>query len=498
MHRGLLFVAIVGLLGICTAGLSAADNIDERIKAFENGLRPAVSIAGEPEVRWTIEERMAHWKVPGMSLAVIRDGKIAWAKGYGLKQAGSDDPIDTETVFSVGSVSKVGTAAITLRMVDQGLLDLNRDVNEYLSRWQVPESDYSENRAVTLRGIMSHTAGLTVHGFGDFQPGAELPTVEDTLNGKKPARNRPVRLFAEPGSRFKYSGGGTTIEQLVIEEVSKLPFPEAASKYVFEPLGMHRSTYVNPLPASHGNIARAHNARGEPTALPRGWESMPETGASGLWTTPSDYARLVIAFIKSYEGAADTFLSTGVARDMMTEVGRSRFGLGPMLNGEGPSRRFSHGGANDSYRAHMEGHLLTGGGVVIFTNGTRGGSLAREVAMAVAAAENWAPGFTHAATVAKFPIAPEQLDALDGRYRLEPPATVSNYRAASTTQTYRVESKDGSLYLRRTKLIPVDANHFVFASNAATSVEFIRGYDGEVDRLVIRSGEYETEAKRRP
>jgi len=498
MRLQCLFLGLAWLLWAGSTTLVAADDVDARIEAFETGLRPAVSIEGEPQVRWTIQERMAHWKVPGMSLAVIRDGKIAWAKSYGVKQAGTDDMIDTETVFSVGSCSKVGTAAITLRLVDEGKLDLNTDVNKYLTRWQVPQNEFTETRAVTLRGIMSHSAGLTVHGFPDFRPGAELPTVVDTLNGTKPARTRPVRVFAEPGTRYKYSGGGVTIEQLVIEEVTGLSFPEAARHHLFEPLAMTRSTYENPLPTSHGNIARAHNSRGEPTALPRGWESMPEMGASGLWTTPSNYARMLIAFIESYRSAADTFLSADVARDMMTEVGPSPYGLGPKLSGQGTHRRFAHGGSNNSYKAAMEGHLVTGDGLVVFTNGANGGSLLREVTLAVSAAEAWGPGFTHAATLPNFAVSPAQLDEFAGVYRRQPAATVPNFRAAAANPVYRFKQTDGSLYLRSARLIPVDTCHFVLDGNPAVSFEFVRGYNGGVERLVITNGTYEVEAEKQP
>ena len=198
------------------------DDVKIRIHAFETGFRPQPDAEKQPDTLWTIEERMAHYKVPGMSIAVIRNGKVSWAKGYGLKLAGTTDSVDTETVFSVGSVSKVGTAAVTLRLVDQGKLDLDRDVNDYLTRWQVPQNELTADAPVTLRRIMSHTAGLTVHGFADFQPRESLPTVTDVLEGRAPAKNAPVRVELVPGTQFRYSGGGTTVEQLVIEEVTSL------------------------------------------------------------------------------------------------------------------------------------------------------------------------------------------------------------------------------------------------------------------------------------
>jgi CubicO group peptidase (beta-lactamase class C family) len=329
---------------------------------------------------------MEHYGVPGVSVAVIEDGEVLWAKGYGVKQAGSSDPIDTETVFSVGSVSKVGVAAITLRLVDERGLDLDRDVNGYLRRWQVPPNEFTAHEPVTLRRIMSHTAGLTVHGFGDYLPGEALPDIVEILDGTGPAKNPPVRVDRLPGSTSRYSGGGTMVEQLVIEDVTGLGFTEAARVYLFEPLRMNRSTYENPLPADHGNIARAHGPDGAPVALPRGWQSMPEAAASGLWTTPTDCARLIIALVESYHGDGDTFLAHRTAQDMMTPVPPSIFGLGPEIDGEGPTRNFVHGGANDSYRAFMAGYLAEGDGLVVFTNGTRGEELIREIRRAVAMA----------------------------------------------------------------------------------------------------------------
>lgn len=183
-------------------------------------------------------------------------------------------------------MSKVGAAATSLRLVDAGRIELDRDVGDVLTRWTIPANEFSTVEKPTLRRLLSHTAGFTVHGFADFQPGEELPTVEDILAGRPPAKNPPVVIDFTPGSQWRYSGGGITVEQLVIEEVTGMAFSDAAREWVFEPLGMTRSTYVNPIPASHGNIARAHGPDGEPRALPRGWEAMPEIAASGSGPPP--------------------------------------------------------------------------------------------------------------------------------------------------------------------------------------------------------------------
>jgi len=378
MRKITVFTALLMAPFMALFSVYAAAPLEARIQAFEAGLQSEGN-------RSNITERMAHYNVPGISIAVIEDGKIAWAKGYGVKLAGTKDAVDTDTMFSVGSLSKVGAAATTLRYVDAGNLDLDRNINTYLKRWKLPENELTKHSPVTMRRILSHTAGLTVHGFEDYQADDDLPTVFDTLDGVGTAKNSAVRVDIVPGSKYRYSGGGTTIEQLVIEEISGLSFPQAVYERVFMPLGMKRSSYQNPLPNSYGNKARAHDKNGQYD----GWEAMPETAASGFWTTPTDYAKMIIAFIKSYRGEENSFLSKPLARDMMTEVSPASVGLGPRLGGEGETRRFSHGGSNQSYKAYMEGHLATGNGVVIFTNGAQGSALIKEVYFSLARAEGW-------------------------------------------------------------------------------------------------------------
>lgn len=487
--RRLLLPLLIGTLLASQASLASAPRSEAaRIRVFETSLRPAVSVAGQPEQRWTLQERMEHWKVPGVSVAVIRNGKVAWAKGYGVLQVGGKELVDTQTLFSVGSVSKVGAAAVTLRMVDAGKLDLDRDVNSYLNAWKVPANPYTIAHPVTLRGVMSHSAGLTVHGFADYQPNETLPTTVETLLGRAPAKNAKVEVIYTPGSRFQYSGGGTTVEQLAVEEATGGDFPSAARRYLFEPLGMKRSTYENPVPASLGNIAKAHGWDGKPRALPRGYEAMPEKAASGLWTTPSDYASMVIAFIQSYQGTGN-FLSAPLAHQMMTEVGRSVFGLGPRLEGSGVSRRFSHGGANDSYMAWMEGHLATGNGVVIFTNATNGTELYTEARRAVALSEGWSQELDYHQQVPAFALSAAELSERTGVYAVGDAFVLTNFRHGSDDKAgYQIVQKDGTLYRRVqdewTRLYPMDASNFI-DEEGGTTYQFQRDYAGKLNALLV-------------
>lgn len=329
-------------------------------------------------LQFDLYSRMEHYGVPGISFGVIKDGKLDWAKGYGVLQQGFKEKVDTNTLFSVGSVSKVGTAVIIMKLKEKGVLDIDQDVNNYLTSWKVTENEYTKEQSVVLRRVLSHTAGLTVHGFADFYPNEELPTTVQILDGEPPAKNAPVIVNIPVGSQFRYSGGGTTVSQMVIEDQTGYLFYKAAESILFQPLNMPRSSYQNTLPGSVGNIAKAHNRNGDPVALPRGYQSMPEVAASGLWTTPTDFSKIMIMLMEAYQGK-NSYLSQATVRDMMTPVEPGEYGLGPRIKQEKNDIQFSHGVANDSYRASFIGSLDSKNGIIIFTNGTSGSDLINEL-----------------------------------------------------------------------------------------------------------------------
>ena len=363
--------------------------LTEKIAHLETKLTPPSRLWNQSPARETLVERMRHHNVPGVSIAIIEDNEVVWAKGYGKRRAGSDETVDTETVFSVGSLSKVAAAMVALRMVDAGLLDLDEDVNTYLEKWRVPYTPVAEGEHVTLRRLMSHTAGLNVHGFADFGPAEKNPTTVEILNGSGPAKNEPIIINTKPGSSYSYSGGGTTVTQLIVEDTTGQDFTAAAHAYVFEPLGMSRSTFENPLPSEIGNIASAHGPDGTLSAEPRGWHSFPETAASGLWTTPSEYARMLIALVESYLNEDGSFLSHALAQDALTQVPPSKFGLGPGVSGAGNSLQISHTGSNEAYKARFDYYPNRGEGIVIVTNGANGSKLRKEIRSAAAEVFGW-------------------------------------------------------------------------------------------------------------
>ena len=263
------------------------------IHQVETGLLRKVRIKGQPVHKWTIAERLAHYRVPGVSVAVITDGTLSWAKGYGIAGSKPEIAVTPETIFQAASISKTVSAIAALRLVELGKLSLDEDVNVKLRSWKLSPSEAMQGEHVTLRRILSHTAGLTVHGFPGYAQGAPVPTLPQLLSGAKPANSQPVRVDIRPGTRARYSGGGYEVMQELIEDVTGKPFTEVARELVLEPLAMHHSTYQQPLPARMSpQAAIAFDAQGDP--LSGKWHTYPEQAAAGLWTTPSDLAKVVI------------------------------------------------------------------------------------------------------------------------------------------------------------------------------------------------------------
>lgn len=392
---------------------------DRRIQAVEQGLRGPVQVAGEPVATMPLSERMAFYAVPGVSIAVIDNGRIAWARGYGMARPGQ--PVTPETRFSTGSVSKAVAAVAAMRRVEAGALALDADINRVLRGWKVPPSPLSAGRAVTLRGLLSHGAGLSVHGFyPGYQAGAPLPTNLQILNGQPPAVNQPVRIEIQPGSAWKYSGGGYQVVQQWLTEDMRTDFPSLMRRLVFEPLGMRRSSYEQ-LSMAEAPAASAIGHERSGNAVSGGWMLLPEMAAAGLWSTPTDLARLTVALQQSWQGRNRRFLSAATTREMFRrQIGE--WGLGFELQGQGRALRFRHSGDNLGYKAVIVGYPETGQGAVILTNGDRGSRLIDEILFSVAAAYGW-PDYAPRVKV-RGDVASAALARLEGTYALDTMAQV--------------------------------------------------------------------------
>lgn len=408
------WILVVGQPSRALAQQAEAD-LDARIARVETGLRFPVAIRGRPSVRMRLEQRMLAHKVPGVSVAVIDNFRIAWARGYGVREAGGTDPVTTETLFQAASISKPIAALAALRLVQEGTLDLDEDVNRKLKSWKVPENQFTATQPVTLRRLLSHSAGLTVHGFRGYAATERAPTLLQLLDGQPPTNSAPIRVDTFPGARWRYSGGGYSVMQQLLVDVSGRPFPEVMRTRVLEPLGMAHSTYEQPLPAHLlGKAASGHRSDG--TLINGKWHTYPEMAAAGLWTTPTDIARYAIHVQLAATGRSSSVLSPSTVAQMLT-VQAGTYGLGPGLEGQGRDARFSHGGANEGFRGFFIAFPERGQGAVIMTNADGGGALATEILRAIAEEYDWPTPLPVEKTVAA--VAPERLGRLAGRYALD-------------------------------------------------------------------------------
>lgn len=382
------------------------------IARIEAGLRPSVALDGKPVPTRTLAGEMARLHVPGVSVALIRDGKIAWAKGYGATVAGGA-PVTPDTLFQAASISKPVSAAGALHLVAQGRLDLDADIDTELAGWKLPPGPQDSH--ATLRQLLSHTAGTTVSGFPGYAGGTPVPSVTQVLDGASPANTPAVRIDTPPGTIWRYSGGGYTVVQQAIVDRGGRPFADQLADTVLAPFGMRRSTFAQPLPQTMiRQAAQPHDADGKP--YPGGPYVYPELAAAGLWTTPSDLARFAIGLRDAAAGRRPDVMPAALAKTMLTPV-KNGYGLGVEIEGKGPSLSFGHGGSNRGYQNTLYAFVEHGDGAVVMTNGDGGDEIGHALLRAIAFEYGW-PGAqtTLRRAVA---LAPAQRRALVGRYGIE-------------------------------------------------------------------------------
>ncbi len=444
---------------------------DARMAAVASGLERAIHVVGRTPERWTIAQRMGAYDVPAVSVVVVHDGRIDWAHAWGWADVASKREATSATLFQAASMSKSVAALGALTMVEDGLLSLDADVNDALAGWKVPDNGFTAARPVTLRALLSHTAGTTVHGFPGYAAGEAVPTTVQVLEGA--GNTAPIVVDTVPGSIYRYSGGGYTVAQLLMAERAGRPFPDLMRDRVLDPLGMRESMYRQPLPAAmRERAATGYRQGGEP--VEGLYHTYPEMAAAGLWTTPSDYARYVMGVQRAYAGGAETVISQDMAATMLTPV-LGEYGLGLGIAGSADSLRFSHGGANEGFRSQFVGYAGSGEGVVVMTNSDTGSPLAQEVILAVARVYGW-PGLAPR-EITPAPVDPAALADYTGTY------AVGGTRLEVTVQGERLMlSEDGGTPL---ELVPTGADAFMYLGRGIT-LTFERDADGAV--TAIRAG----------
>lgn len=393
MPRILRFVLLLAVLAPVTAISQAQTahkpaqslSVAERIHRVESGIAAIPTKDGL--LQFDLPQLMEAFKVPGLSIAVIDDYKIAWAKGYGVTEIGGSTPVTTRTLFQAGSISKPVAATGALYLVEHGKLSLDEDVNKKLATWKVPENEFTKDQKVTLRRLMSHSAGLTVHGFPGYAVGEPRPTLVQIFNGEKPANTAPIRVDFVPGTRMRYSGGGVTIEQQLMMDVTGTPFPVFMQKTVLEKIGMKDSSYEQPLPPDRAALtATGTYSDGRP--VPGKWHIYPEMAAAGLWTTPTDLAKFGIEIALSKEGKSNRVLTQAMTREMLKPQ-IEQVGLGFFLGGERNPDRFGHNGADEGFQADLIMFADSGKGIAIMGNSDNFFSVAPYVELRIGKEYGW-------------------------------------------------------------------------------------------------------------
>jgi CubicO group peptidase (beta-lactamase class C family) len=363
-----------------------AESTEARIERIGRGIDPVEAGKGEPPDSLDIEKLMKLYSVPGFSVAVIEDYKIAWVKSYGVTEPGGRDPVTPKTLFQAGSISKPVAAAGMLVLVQQGRLSLDEDVNVKLKSWKVPENEFTKQQKVTLRRLASHSAGLTVHGFPGYDVDEKAPTLVQIFNGEKPANTAPIRVDFVPGSDERYSGGGITIEQQLMIDVSGKQFPDLMRETVLAKVGMTDSSYEQPLPAARAAFT-ASGAYGDGKPVHGKWHVYPEMAAAGLWTTPMDLAKFAIEIALSRQGKSNKVLSQKTTQEMLTPQSKN-FGIGFGLNSKHPGE-FGHNGADEGFQALLVMNSDTGQGAALMADSDYGILVAEEYLRSVAKEYAW-------------------------------------------------------------------------------------------------------------
>lgn len=389
------------------------DDVVDKIRQVEQNLGSHYMLKGHAP--YTLKDRMTYYHINGLSIAVIHNYHIEWAKGYGWADSADRRPVTVHTLFQAASISKSLNAVGVLLLAQERKLDIYADIDKYLTSWKFPYDSLSKGKKITVANLLSHTGGLTVHGFPGYSKGDTLPTLEQILDGRPPANTHAVRSMYEPGLRSEYSGGGTTISMLIVQDITHEAYDRYMKEKVLDPLGMRESFYTQPAPTTKASLlATAYYINGK--EVKGKYHIYPEEAPAGLWTNPSDLARYIIETQLSYEGKSAKVLNQQYTKLRLTPYIDQSAALGVFINKFGDGSYFQHGGANEGFRSQYYGSIEGGEGVVVMVNSDNGNILS-EVVNSVASVYGW-KDFYKPEYKTFLEMTPGQLQAFDGKYKL--------------------------------------------------------------------------------
>lgn len=471
--RTLLLYTSVFLFSINFSGFSQDHSLDEKIKQVENGLMPPVQTEGQTS--YNINERMAFYHIQGVSIAVIHNYKVEWAKGYGLADVDKKLPVTPQTLFQAGSISKSLNSMGVLKLVQEKKIDLYADINTYLKSWKFPYDSLSKGKKITMANLLSHSAGLTVHGFGGYEAGKDLPSIPEVLDGKKPANSPAVRSMYEPGLRFEYSGGGTTISQLVVMDITHRDYAKYMFENVLKPLGMLNSSYQQPpVNESTRLLSVAYYPNGK--EVTGKYHIYPEQAAAGLWTNPTDLSKYIIETQLALAGKSHKVLNRETTQIRLTPYIDKSAALGVFIDNLEGTKYFQHGGVDEGFISQYYGSMEDGNGLVVMVNTSNGNSIITEIINSIAKAYGF-KGLYNSKVFKIATVAEDVLQTYTGQYELKPGFILTISREGS--RLFGQATGQG-----RIEMFPEAQNKF-FLKDTPIEVEFIKGDQGSVVKLVL-------------
>ena len=455
-------------------------DVANRIEQVEQNLGTHYMIKGQGS--YTLKARMAHYHINGLSIAVIRNYHIDWAKGYGWADSGEQRPVTVHTLFQAASISKSLNGVGVLLLAQEGKLDPYADVNNYLTNWKFPYDSLSKGKKITVANLLSHTGGLTVHGFPGYSKGDTLPALEEILDGKRPANTGAVRSMYEPGLKSEYSGGGTTITQVIVQDITHEPYDRYMKEKVLDPLGMRESFYTQPAPPAKTSVlATAYYIDGK--AVKGKYHIYPEEAPAGLWTNPSDLARYIIETQLSYEGKSAKALNQQYTKLRLTPYIDHSAALGVFINKFGDQSYFQHGGANEGFRSQYYGSLEGGNGVVVMVNSDNGAILP-EVVNSVATVYGW-KDFYKPEYKTFLNMTPGQLQPFEGKYKFRGPRDMAIQFRADAGHLVGKQLWDG----QESAFYPESDSSF-FSMDWGFGIKFAKAADSSVAYVVAFDRDY--------
>ena len=356
-------------------GPEVSDQAAIRKTGFEENILTKVRFVGEEPTNHSVFDRMEFLGVPGVSFALIQDGQIEWAEGYGVQSLETMKVVTRDTLFQAASLSKPVTLMAVMRMHEAGLIDLDADIQTYLAEYRLPVRANSADNAISFRNILSHTSGLTAGGFMGYEQDAGFPTDIEVLMGSGVANSGKLKALQAPGAMLAYSGLGYMVAEIAMQDITGDSFKTLMDEWLLYPATMTSSDFAQPLPDNkHNSVARGHQANGTP--VKGGWYNYPEQAAAGLWSTAGDMATFMIEIYMAYHGNSD-ILDRETVRKMITDQ-RDGHVYGFLIDGQGESLSIRHYGGNVGYRSFMIVYLETGNGAAYLSSSDNGGALGTE------------------------------------------------------------------------------------------------------------------------